>query len=49
MEEDQSEPQSEPDRDEIGELPEFDHADPLKREDEDEPPGVDPTPTLPPE
>jgi hypothetical protein len=43
----QSEPQADPD--EVEELPEFDHADPLKREDEHELPGLDPAPALPPE
>jgi hypothetical protein len=44
-----SEDNPEPDPDELEDLPEFDHADPLKREDEEELPGLDPTPTLPPE
>lgn len=38
-----------PAADEIEELPELDYADPLKREDEDELPGLDPTLTIPPE
>lgn len=41
--------QPEPDRDEIEDLPELDHADPLKRDDEDELPGLDPALTIPPE
>lgn len=38
-----------PQRDEIEDLPDFDYADPLKREDDDELPGLDPTLTIPPE
>jgi hypothetical protein len=39
----------EPDEDEVEDLPDLDYADPLKREDEDELPGLDPAITIPPE
>ena len=39
----------EPDPDELVDLPELDYADPLKRRDDDELPGLDPTLTVPPE
>mgnify|MGYP001137317858 CR=1 FL=1 len=35
--------------DDVEELDDFDYADPLKREDDDEPPGLDPTLIIPPE
>ncbi len=41
--------QPQPDPAELEELPELDYADSLKREDEDELPGLDPTLTIPPE
>jgi hypothetical protein len=38
-----------PDGDDVEELPDFDYADPLKREGDDELPGLDPAVTIPPE
>jgi hypothetical protein len=38
-----------PTPDEQEDLPEFDFADPLKRRDDDELPGIDPIVTIPPE
>jgi hypothetical protein len=44
-----TEHEPEPQPDEVEDLPEFDFADPLKREDDDELPGLDPAITIPPE
>lgn len=41
--------EQEPDSDPVDDLPEFDFADPLKRDGEDELPGLDPIVTVPPE
>jgi hypothetical protein len=44
-----ADPTAEPDPDRIEDLPEFDHADPLKRNPEEALPGLDPIVTIPPE